>query len=337
VNTPAKSLILAVDDNLDQLRLMERFLSSSGFRVIACDSGLKGLDAIREAKPDLILLDVMMPEMDGYEVCSQLQKNSITAYIPVIFITALGEEQDKARAFSVGAVDYLAKPVRKEALLEKVRTHVKTYTRWKELQQGDAASGDGVEPSDFPQFKRFLFDQLDIDPTKKDQFATTPPSHIYSLARHLGISTSQMAKYIADFLKLPYFSQINPYDVKLGVLPMPFCKTNLVVALGNGGEGNTFALSNPFNLEILDNLRKITGRDKALKLAVTEPEHIELLFKSDLGAETPSKYRKQILRNTLLCISPLLWSTRQLLKGPATFTLNRKRMKPSSASGLMGI
>jgi type II secretory ATPase GspE/PulE/Tfp pilus assembly ATPase PilB-like protein/DNA-binding response OmpR family regulator len=289
VNTPAKPLILVVDDNRDQLMLMERFLSSSGFRVIAADNGLKGLDAITETKPDLILLDVMMPEMNGYEVCSRLQKNSETAYIPVIFITAMGEEQDKARAFSVGAVDYLVKPVQKAILLKKVHTHLTTNTRWQELQQGGAQSGDGIEPSDFPQFKRFLFDQLDIDPTKKDQFTTTPSSHIYSLARNLGISNSQMAKYIADFLKLPYFSQINPYDVKLGVLPMPFCKTNLVVALGNGAEGYTFALSNPFNLETLDNLRKITGKDKALKLAVTEPEHIELLFKSDLGAETPIK------------------------------------------------
>jgi type IV pilus assembly protein PilB len=289
MNTPAKPLILVVDDNPDQLKLMERFLSSSGFSVIAVDSGRKALDAIRETKPDLILLDVMMPEMDGYEVCSRLQKNSETAYIPVIFITALGEEQDKARAFSVGAVDYLAKPVHKETLLEKTRTHIATYTRWQELQQGGVTSEEKIEPSDFPQFKRFLFDQLALDPEKKAQFTTIPSSHIYSMARSLGISNSQMAKYIADFLKLPYFSQVNPYNVKLGVLPIPFCKTNLVVALGNGGDGNTFALSNPFNLEIMDNLRKITGKDKALNLAVTEPEHIELLFKSDLGAETTSK------------------------------------------------
>jgi DNA-binding response OmpR family regulator len=183
VATASQSLILIVDDNRDQLTLMERFLSSSGFSVIAADSGRKGLDAIRAAKPDLILLDVMMPEMDGYEVCSWLQKNSVTAYIPVIFITALGEEQDKARAFSVGAVDYLAKPVHKETLLEKVRFHLTTNTRWQELQPGAATSEEKIEPSDFPQFKRFLFDQLDVDPTKKDQFTTTPPAQIYSMAR----------------------------------------------------------------------------------------------------------------------------------------------------------
>jgi type II secretory ATPase GspE/PulE/Tfp pilus assembly ATPase PilB-like protein/DNA-binding response OmpR family regulator len=284
-------LIVVVDDNQDQLRLMERFLSSNDFRVIAADSGPKGLEAIREAKPDLILLDVMMPAMDGYEVCSRLQKNSETAYIPVIFITALGEEQDKARAFAVGAVDYLVKPLRKEVLLKKARTHLITHTQWKALQRGDAPSGDRTEPSDFPQFKKFLFEQLNLDPAMQDQCTPTPPSHVYSLARSLGITNTQMAKYIAAFLKLPYCSQINPYEVKLGVLPIPFCKTNLVVALGDGAEGNTFALSNPFNWEILDNLKRIAGKDKTLKLSVTEPEHIELLFKheSELEVAAPTK------------------------------------------------
>jgi type IV pilus assembly protein PilB len=289
VDTSAKPLILVVDDNRDQLTLMERFLASSGYAVITADSGSNGLGVLGEVKPALILLDVMMPEMDGYQVCSKLQKNSETAYIPVIFITALGEEQDKARAFSVGAVDYLVKPVQKETLLEKVLIHLTTNSRWQELKQGVATPEEKIEPSDFPHFKKFLFRQVDVDPAKKDQFAATPPAHVYSLARHLGITNSQMAKYIADFLKLPYFSQINPYDVKLGVLPIPFCKTNLVVALGDGGNGHIFALSNPFNWEVIDNLKKISGKDKALNLAVTESEHIELLFQSDLGAETPGK------------------------------------------------
>ena len=116
MDTSSKPVILVVDDNIDHLRLLERYLSSNGFCVITADSGRKGLEAIRDAKPAIILLDAMMPEMDGYEVCARLQKNTETAYIPVIFITALGEEQDKARAFSLGAVDYLVKPVQKEVL-----------------------------------------------------------------------------------------------------------------------------------------------------------------------------------------------------------------------------
>ncbi len=291
MNSTAKPLILVVDDNHDQLMLMERFLTSSGYNVVAADSGLKGLETINNVKPDLVLLDVMMPGMNGYEVCSRLQKNNETACIPVIFITALGEEQDKARAFSVGAVDYLVKPVQKEILLQKARTHLKTNTRWKELHKDDAPSEEGVQLSDFLQFKEFLLGQLDLEPDKKAKFSAILPSKIYSISRYLGITNSQIAKYMADFLKLPYISQINPYDVQLGVLPISFCRTNLVVALNNGAKENTFVLSNPFNWELLDSLSKLTEQDQTFKLIITEPEHIELLFKyeADLGGEAPVK------------------------------------------------
>jgi type IV pilus assembly protein PilB len=289
MSTLAKPLILVVDDNLDQLKLMERFLLSNGYTVIAADSGRAGLDVLSDNKPDLILLDVMMPDMDGYEVCSRLQNNSATAYIPVIFITARGEEQDKARAFAVGAVDYLVKPVQKGNLLEKVLTHLTTNTRWQELQEGGAPPQEKMEPSDFSHFRKFLFNQVDVDPAAKDHCTATPPSQVYAMGRSLGITSTQMAKYIADFLKLPYIDHINPYDVRLGVLPIPFCKTNLVVALGEAGNRHIFALSNPFNWEVIDDLKKITGGDKILNLAVTEPEHIELLFKPDQDAEKPDR------------------------------------------------
>jgi type II secretory ATPase GspE/PulE/Tfp pilus assembly ATPase PilB-like protein/DNA-binding response OmpR family regulator len=284
VNAPAKSFILIVDDNRDQLQVMERFLSISGYVVRTADSGRGALAILKESKPALILLDVMMPEMDGYHVCSLLQQDAGTAYIPVIFITALGEEQDRARAFSVGGVDYLVKPVQKKALLEKVRQHLVTNTCWQELRQETGAPEEKSTPLDFSNFKQFLRGHAGIDSHKYDQVAATPPSQVYTMARHLGISNGQMATYIADFFKLPYLDHVNPYDIKLGVLPMPFCKTNLVVPLGTEGDDYTFVLSNPFNWEVVDNLQKIM-KDKPLKLAIAEPEHIELLFKSDLGTD----------------------------------------------------
>jgi CheY-like chemotaxis protein len=140
MNSATKPLILCIDDSQDILWLFSRFLASSGFDVITADNGPKGLEAINDVKPNLILLDIMMPGMDGYEVCSRLQRDNETAYIPVIFVTALGEKQDKARAFSVGAVDYLVKPIQKDALITKVRTHIKTDIRWTELHK-DAAHG----------------------------------------------------------------------------------------------------------------------------------------------------------------------------------------------------
>ena len=115
-----KPLILITDDNQVSLRLIEGVLSDSGYSVVTADSGENALLKVNEAKPDLILLDVMMPEMNGYEVCSRLQENVETAYIPVVFFTALGDEQNKAKAFSVGGADYLVKPIKRDTLLKAV-------------------------------------------------------------------------------------------------------------------------------------------------------------------------------------------------------------------------
>ena len=115
-----RTKILCIDDDRTSLSLIEMLLVKSGFDVITADSGEKGLQAARAVNPDLILLDVMMPGMDGYEVCSKLQEKERTAYIPVVFVTALKEDQDKTKAFTVGAVDYITKPIQKNVLLSKV-------------------------------------------------------------------------------------------------------------------------------------------------------------------------------------------------------------------------
>lgn len=279
MNSSVKPLILCIDDDHDILRLIERFLASSGYNVITADSGLKGLKIVNRAKPNLILLDIKMPGMDGYDVCSRLQKNSETAYIPVIFVTALGEEQDKARAFSVGAVDYLVKPIQKDILIEKVRARIKADIRWKELQEDAVAWHERILPADFIQFKEFLFDQLNLNPEKKYKFSNTSPSKIYSISSDMGINNSEMAQYIAEFLKLPYISHINPEDVQLGVLPTPFCRSNHIVAISDISDQKTFVLSNPFDWDLLDNLKRFTGLDETSKLIISEPENIDLLLK----------------------------------------------------------
>jgi len=297
MNSPIKPLILCIDDDHDILRLIERFLASSGYNVITADSGLKGLKILNKAKPNLILLDVMMPKMDGYDVSSRLQKNSETAYIPVIFVTALGEEQDKTKAFSVGAVDYLVKPIQKDILIHKVHTHIKTDARWKELQKDAVAWHERILPADFIQFKEFLFDQLSLDPEKRYQFSNILPSNIYSISSDIGIDNNKVAQYIAEFLKLPYVSHINPEDVQLGVLPTPFCRANHVVAVnpptppesrkagrwwaGDSSAKKAFVLSNPFDWDLLENLKKFTGLDETFNLIISEPDNIDLLFKYD--------------------------------------------------------
>ncbi|MDO9529434.1 MAG: ATPase, T2SS/T4P/T4SS family [Syntrophales bacterium] len=283
MNNLAKPLILCIDDYPDNLRLIERFLTDS-YNVITADNGLKGLELAATEKPDLILLDIMMPEMDGYEVCSRLQKNNETAYIPVIFLTALGEEQGKGKAFSVGAVDYLVKPVRKDLLMEKVSKHLQTNSRWKEIQEDVKSWYERIQPADFIKFKESLFEQLNLDPEKKFKFANTPPSMIYSISSDIGTNESKTAKHIAEFLKLPYVPHINPEDVQLGVLPTTFCKSNHILPLKDKSGKKAFVVINPFDWELLDTMMKFSGLDKASNLIITEPENIEMIFKHE-GSE----------------------------------------------------
>ncbi|MEW6298512.1 MAG: response regulator, partial [Thermodesulfobacteriota bacterium] len=227
----SQPLILCVDDEKVTLRVIERLLISNGYKVMTAESGERALEVLQHSRPALILLDVMMPGMDGYEVCARLREQQDLSFIPILFVTALEEEKDKARAFALGAADYLVKPIQKEVLLEKVGQHVQTTARWKELSQDATTRHLEVLPSDFLRFKTFLGERLSLTPAQRKVLPTLTPSQLYHAAGQLGIDESQMAQYVAEFLTLPYLPHLDPEDVALGVFPPSFCKSNLIVAL----------------------------------------------------------------------------------------------------------
>ena len=129
----ARPDILVIDDNRENLRLLSTMLSDAGYRVRKAINGNLAIRAIEGAKPDLILLDINMPDMNGYEVCIKLKNDPITAEIPVIFISALGEVLDKVKAFEVGGVDYITKPFEMQEVLARVKTHMTLYLQQKQL------------------------------------------------------------------------------------------------------------------------------------------------------------------------------------------------------------
>jgi GAF domain-containing protein/CheY-like chemotaxis protein len=136
--------ILIVDDNPDSLRLLIHLLSRQGYKVRPVRDGLLALQSARQAPPDLILLDVMMPEMSGYEVCEALKADETTRDIPVIFISALDQVFDKVRAFSVGGVDYVSKPFQNEEILARVKTHLALYQLQTHLRQTNQQLQDEI-------------------------------------------------------------------------------------------------------------------------------------------------------------------------------------------------
>jgi putative two-component system response regulator len=123
--------ILIVDDTLANLQLLANILKEDGYKVRPAINGALALRAIAQKKPDLILLDIKMPDMDGYQVCQALKQNPVTCDIPVIFISALSDVNDKVKAFSVGGVDYLTKPFQ----IEEVKARVAIHLRLKDYQE----------------------------------------------------------------------------------------------------------------------------------------------------------------------------------------------------------
>jgi sigma-B regulation protein RsbU (phosphoserine phosphatase) len=129
--------ILLVDDNPANLRLLSEILGSRGYRVRAVTSGERALASIAISLPDIMLLDIRMPGMDGYEVCAQIKADARTSDIPIIFISALDEIQDKMKAFSVGGVDYVSKPFQMEEVMARVETHLALRRLHRELQEAN--------------------------------------------------------------------------------------------------------------------------------------------------------------------------------------------------------
>ncbi|NET54859.1 MAG: response regulator [Symploca sp. SIO2E6] len=130
-----KGNILIVDDTPENLRFLSMGLSIRGYEVKCAISGSMALLGVSDELPDLILLDIRMPQMDGYEVCEQLKANQRTREIPIIFLSALHEVSDKVKAFASGGVDYITKPFQMEEVLVRVENQLTIVRLQKQLQQ----------------------------------------------------------------------------------------------------------------------------------------------------------------------------------------------------------
>lgn len=128
-------LILLVDDNKNNLQVLGSTLHTEGYRLAMAKSGKEALTQAQKIEPDIILLDIMMPEMDGYETCTLLKENDKTKNIPVIFLTAKTETEDIVKGFKAGGVDYITKPFKKEELLIRLKNHLELRMATKKIAE----------------------------------------------------------------------------------------------------------------------------------------------------------------------------------------------------------
>ena len=127
--------VLIVDDTIYNIQLLSLMLNKQGYRVEKATSGTEALESANQLLPDIILLDIRMPDIDGYEVCKRLKANPVTKDIPVIFISSIEESTNKVEAFSVGGVDYISKPFQLIEVLARIETHLRLCLLQKKLQE----------------------------------------------------------------------------------------------------------------------------------------------------------------------------------------------------------
>ncbi|MFC1853852.1 ATPase, T2SS/T4P/T4SS family, partial [candidate division CSSED10-310 bacterium] len=275
-------IVLAVDNDPNIPKIISLFLKGEGYEVEVAHDVDDALQKIEQLAPDLVLLEVMMKKLNGYEFCALLQNNPETAEIPIIFVTALGKEQNKALAFRSGASDLIEKPFKKENLVEKVRRQLKLKYDWDKVTEVMATQVlRKVEIHDFLGFKIFLSDQLDLQEENREHLINSMPHKIYDIGLDLGIESSYIAQLIAEYIKVPYIKALNPNTIKFGVLPPKFCLSNHVVPLEGLSKNTVFAIANPFDLQIQDILHSLDLDKKKHKIMITEPENFAVVSADD--------------------------------------------------------
>lgn len=275
-------LILVVDDEETPRRFLGRILSGT-YRVMEASGGAEALRKLdqNEATPDLVLLDILMPDMDGYAVCAEIQARPHLAYLPVVFVTGLGSEENRNRAFAAGGVAFIHKPFERDELLEQVRTHLGTVHRWRTLHRPDRDSRPWVLPSTFVAFKHYVEEQRNASTMEATGCEAIRPADVYDMAPILRMSNDQLARHLAHFLDVPYAERIHAAELGLGVLPKAFCVSNLIVPLRDG----TVVVANPFDWELMHTLDRALWRVGEPKLSVAEPDRIRALLEGPVEGQ----------------------------------------------------
>ncbi len=196
--------VLIIDDDPVELTLITQLLEIKGFRVIRAEDGLAGIEAVQASRPDIILLDIRMPGLDGFETCRRLKSLPAVAHIPVIFLTGAGREEDVVAGFRVGAIDYVTKPFRSEEILARITTHAGISRR---LSRYASTLDTRVEPG--PPLGETVGESRDVQQIKKAverllKNLVDPPT-LRELALEIGTNERKLSELFRQALGMTPF------------------------------------------------------------------------------------------------------------------------------------
>lgn len=363
-----KNFILIVDDIQDNIQLLGNILSEAGYNVAAVNSGQDALDILNANTPELILLDVMMPGMDGFEVCKIIKNSERLRDIPVIFITAKANKEDVIKGFQVGGVDYITKPFNTIELLARVKVHLENHRLKNSLLESNQTKDKffSIIAHDLKGPLGGIFSLIDIinsstSPENISKYINVVKSSLksaYNLLENLlnwaRLETKTMQ---FDFQKLDLLSIISNSIVLLKNIAM---QKNIALSLQNIDSVIVWADNNMLETiirNLISNALKFTPFDGEVSVWYEEkenhvevniqdtglgisPENIDKLFRLDLKYSTSgTNGEKGTGLGLILCkemietIGGEIWLNSELGKGTTfTFTLQKPKDYPEKLS-----
>lgn len=288
--------ILVVDDQAANVRLLEARLQAEYFDVCTASDGFEAIEVARNQQPDLILLDVMMPRMDGYETCGKLKADPSTRHIPVVMVTALDQREDRIRGLESGADDFLTKPIDDVALFARVRSLLRLKTLLDELRyrESNAAFAELHADINEEQAEGYKAVIVSADPRAAKRYATALPNSVtpscytdpakavaaaragtdllivdLTAADYDGLRLCARVRSDAETRQLPILAVVSPDDVAKAVRALDLGVNDIIHRPVDAGELNARARTQLRRKRYADRLR--ASLDQSLEMAVTDP------------------------------------------------------------------
>ena len=292
--------ILIVDDTIYNIQLLSLMLVKQGYEVEQASSGLEALEKIEQKLPDIILLDIRMPGLNGYEVCTKLKENPRTKHIPIIFISSVEEVSEKVEAFSVGGVDYISKPFQLIEVLARIETHLRLCALQKKLQK----QNEQLHLSS-AALSRSLDQERELSQMKTDFISVV--SHEFRTP----LTTIQSASELLEYYEWTKEEQVEQlHQIQSEVRHMTALMEDVLFLSRSNTNKSKLNLTKfdilQFLAQLLRQMKRTLAQDFVLNsfLQITEPEltienpHLQTEL-PELIVEMDEKLLRQVLTNLL--------------------------------------
>lgn len=300
----SKSNILIVDDTLKNVQLLGSILFDEGYEIAIAMNGKEALELVKDFTPDLILLDIMMPELDGFQTCQKLKEIPGFTEIPVIFLSAKTEIEDITKGFEIGGVDYISKPFNKMELLKRIETHIELRESHKKItsQNNELKEMIHLLSHDLNNPLGFISSIIDLVKTSDEKIEDHLSDMDKSIKRSLEIiqltknlRAVEDKKFTLDIQKVNLLEALNE---SLNVLTFQFKKKGISILLSVDDKLEIFVEKNIFINSILNNLLtnaiKFSDMNSSIEISAREIANKIYIMIQDSGIGIPEEMLSKI-------------------------------------------